>query len=70
MSRRVPEDPALKALIEKLQDQSESIIDEVVRGKCRDYAEYKRLCGIISGLSTAFDCLDDIIQEYHLGEDE
>ncbi len=48
-----------KALRDDIAAQMRKISDELSSGRAADYAEYKRLVGIIQGLKRALDAVDD-----------
>ena len=47
------------ALRADLVAQMRKVSDELSSGRAADYAEYKRLVGIIQGLKKALDAVDD-----------
>ena len=49
--------------------QRESYESAVQRGNAKDFAEYKNLCGIIQGLTTAESILNDLVQKMEKMDD-
>jgi len=47
------EDQALAYLRENIRRVMNEYADNVATGSCSDFAEYKRLCGVIEGLALA-----------------
>jgi hypothetical protein len=47
------DDKMMELLKRKLVEQEESHVQALVGGAVKDYAEYRELCGKISGLQTA-----------------
>jgi hypothetical protein len=47
------------ALRDNIIAQMRKVSDELSSGRAADYAEYKRLVGIIQGLKKALDAIDD-----------
>jgi len=42
---------------------------ELAKGNCKDFADYKRKCGVIQGLEDSLGWLEVIAREYHLEDD-
>jgi hypothetical protein len=59
----------LDRLRRRLRDLLNDYADTVAGGSAQDFAEYKRLCGIIEGLALAERELLDIRQKLAIEED-
>jgi len=46
-------DPVLDALLSRLLEIKAQYIEHLADGSLGDYAEYKKMCGVIEGLSMA-----------------
>jgi|OM-RGC.v1.035760164 hypothetical protein len=46
-------DPVLEALLSRLLETKSQYIEHLANGSLGDYAEYKKMCGVIEGLSIA-----------------
>jgi len=69
MSIKLPDDPVLRSLLTKMEGQIEDLTTEIAKGNCKDFADYKRKCGIVQGLEDAIGWLELVTREYHLEED-
>jgi hypothetical protein len=69
MSIKLPDDPVLKALLHKVEGQIEDLTIEIAKGACKDFADYKKKCGVIQGLEDALGWLEVIARDYHLEDD-
>ena len=69
MSIKLPDDPVLKGLKLKIENQIEDLTIELAKGNCKDFADYKRKCGVIQGLEDSLGWLEVIAREYHLEQD-
>ena len=69
MSIKLPDDPVLKALLHKVEGQIEDLTIEIAKGACKDFADYKKKCGIIQGLEDVLGWLEVIARDYHLEDD-
>jgi len=58
------EDGILQAVLNKIRKQMDDIADSVARGGCASFEEYKRMAGIIEGLSLAERELLDLVEKY------
>lgn len=50
----------LKLLFSKLDERKESITESLAAGAASDYADYQRLCGVVTGLLTAQREIQDL----------
>ena len=69
MSLNLPNDPILKALVQKIEEDIEDLTKDVAKGSCKDFAEYKKKCGALDGLDIALGHLENLAREYLLEED-
>jgi hypothetical protein len=44
---------ALKVIVAKLRERRSEIIEALASGACKDFGEYRNLCGVIHGLELA-----------------
>lgn len=47
-------------LILQLRERSDEVREQLAGGRIEDFAEYKRLCGVIHGLSLAVQLVEDL----------
>ncbi len=59
----------LDRLRRRLRDMMNDYADTVAGGSAQDFAEYKRLCGVIEGLALAERELLDVAQRAMVDED-
>ena len=52
----------LAYIVKEIVKQRETYEIAVQRGSAKDYAEYKNLCGLIQGLTTAEQIINDLVQ--------
>jgi hypothetical protein len=57
-------------LREKLQESVDSCEESLVSGAAKDYAQYREICGVIRGLTTAIRELQDLSRNYMEDEDD
>jgi len=50
--------------INKIKTDISKLKDYVSEGKCKDFEDYKRICGEINGLKSAIYSFNDIIKKY------
>jgi len=53
-------DTAFNYLLKKLDDRRADLLRHVAQGTLPDYAEYKRICGVIQGLDHATEEVKDL----------
>lgn len=70
MRVRIPDDPVLKAMQLAIEHQLEDTIQDIAKGTCKDFAEYKKKCGIVQGLEDSLGWLQVVIQEWNIEQDE
>ena len=56
-------------LVKEIVKQRETYETAVQRGSAKDFAEYKNLCGIIQGLTTAEQIINDLVQKLEKSDD-
>ena len=56
-------------LVKEIVKQRETYETALQRGSAKDYAEYKNLCGIIQGLTTAEQIINDLVQKMEKSDD-
>jgi len=54
----------LDHLFNKLKEREKELSLSVGDGGCKDFAEYKQLCGVIQGLRQARMEVQDLVQRY------
>jgi hypothetical protein len=60
----------LDYLISNIEDRRISILEVVVQGSIKDFAEYQKLCGIIQGLDVAKLLISDLAKRLETIDDE
>ena len=60
----------LDHLFNKLKEREREVGDSMVDGSCKDFAEYKNLCGVIQGLRRARMEVQDLVQLYEEFEND
>ena len=53
----------------RLEDDRQAVIDQLVAGKAADFAEYKRMVGEIKGINRSIARLKEEMRKYH-GDEE
>jgi len=51
-------------LKDKLQESVDSCEESLVSGAAKDYAQYREICGVIRGLTTAIQEIEDLAKNY------
>ena len=59
----------LAYIAKEIVNQRNTYETAVQRGSAKDYAEYKNLCGIIQGLTTAEQIINDLVQKMEKSDD-
>jgi len=60
----------LDHLFNKLKEREREVADSLAEGSCKDFAEYKNLCGVIQGLRRARMEVQDLVQRYEEFEND
>lgn len=60
----------MELLQKKLEDRKQLIVESVGSGAAKDYAEYRDLCGVIRGLTTAQQEIEDLVRKLKDDDDE
>ena len=60
----------LDHLFNKLKEREREVSDGMSDGSCKDFAEYKNLCGVIQGLRRARMEVQDLVQRYEEFEND
>ena len=60
----------LDHLFNKLKEREREVGESMVDGSCKDFAEYKTLCGVIQGLRRARMEVQDLVQRYEEFEND
>jgi|DEB19_MinimDraft_2_1074335.scaffolds.fasta_scaffold54227_2 hypothetical protein len=60
----------LDHLFNKLKEREREVSDSMIDGGCKDFAEYKHLCGVIQGLRRAKMEVQDLVQRYEEFEND
>ena len=58
-----------RVLREKIRTDMNNYADDIAGGACRNFEEYQRLCGVISGLAIAERYLLDLQKEIEESDD-
>jgi hypothetical protein len=53
-----------------LEERKRLIVESVGSGAAKDYAEYRDLCGVIRGLTTAQQEIEDLVRKLKDDDDE
>jgi hypothetical protein len=59
----------LAYIVKEIGKQRETYETAVKRGSAKDYPEYKNLCGLIQGLTTAETIINDLVQKMEKSDD-
>jgi len=57
-------------LNDKLQEQVRSCEESLVSGAAKDYAQYREVCGVIRGLTSAIREIEDLSRNYMDDDDD
>lgn len=60
----------LRVIIAKLRERKGELIEALASGACKDFGEYRNLCGVIHGLELAERDLLDLQSAMEHEEDE
>ena len=60
----------LDHLFNKLKEREREVGEAMVEGSCKDFTEYKNLCGVIQGLRRARMEVQDLVQRYEEFEND
>ena len=60
----------LDHLFNNLKEREREVSDAMAEGNCKDFAEYKNLCGVIQGLRRARMEVQDLVQRYEEFEND
>jgi hypothetical protein len=60
----------MELLQKKLEERKRLIVESVGSGAAKDYAEYRDLCGVIRGLTTAQQEIEDLVRKLKENDDE
>ena len=60
----------LDHLFNKLKEREREIIDAIAEGGCKDFSEYRNLCGVLQGLRRARMEVQDLVQRYEEFEND
>jgi len=60
----------LDHLFNKLKERERETGESMVDGTCKDFAEYRHLCGVIQGLRRARMEVQDLMQRYEEFEND
>lgn len=63
-------DTAFSYLLKKLDERRMELLRHMAQGTLPDYAEYKRICGIIQGLDHAVEETKDLATRMEQQDDE
>ena len=62
-------DQFARVLRDKLRNDMNNYADDLAGGVCRNFEEYQKLCGLISGLAIAERYLLDLLKESEENDD-
>lgn len=57
------------ALLKKIEEERQPHITTLLNGNISDFAEYKRVCGVLRGLSLADEMIRDLAQRMKQDDD-
>ncbi len=60
----------LDAMEKMLQINETDMVDALRNGRCKDFGEYQRICGVLHGLGLAKMHIQDLRQRMERDEDE
>ena len=60
----------LDHLFNKLKEREREVSESIAEGSCKDFAEYRNLCGVIQGLRRARMEVQDLVQRYEEFEND
>jgi hypothetical protein len=60
----------LDHLFNKLKEREREVSDAMAESSCKDFAEYRNLCGVIQGLRRARIEVQDLVQRYEEFEND
>jgi hypothetical protein len=60
----------MELLQRKLEERKKLVVESVGNGAAKDYAEYRDLCGVIRGLTTAQQEIEDLVRKFKDNDDE
>jgi len=60
----------LDHLFNKLKEREREVSESIAEGGCKDFAEYRNLCGVIQGLRRARIEVQDLVQRYEEFEND
>lgn len=60
----------MELLQKKLEERKKLIVESMGSGVAKDYAEYRDLCGVIRGLTTAQQEIEDLVRKLKDEDDE
>ena len=60
----------LDHLFNKLKEREREVGESIAEGGCKDFAEYRNLCGVIQGLRRARIEVQDLVQRYEEFEND
>ena len=60
----------LDHLFNKLKEREREVSESIAEGSCKDFAEYRNLCGVIQDLRRARMEVQDLVQRYEEFEND
>lgn len=63
-------DTVFNVIKKEINEHQTSLINVLVSGRAKDYAEYRHLCGEIRGLTFAHSVIDDLVQRMERDDDD
>jgi uncharacterized membrane-anchored protein YhcB (DUF1043 family) len=64
------DDQVLELLKKKIEEERKAVVESLVDGIAKDYAEYQHLCGVIRGLLTAQREINDLLRKLKDSDDD
>ena len=57
-------------LIERIEEQKSSAVEFLIGGGSKDFAQYKEITGLIRGLKTSIEYIEDLSRNYMEDDDD
>lgn len=60
----------LELLRKRLEGERQALVDTVARGRAKDYADYKYICGMIHSVEQDIGHIKDILRHFEEDDDD
>jgi hypothetical protein len=60
----------MKLLMDKANQRRQELLDHLGSGACKDYAEYREVCGVLRGLLHGNQNIEDLLERVKERDDE